>query len=213
MFSLRRNRLIRQRLVQYLETAILTANCFRDGMRHYGTRGLEGLDDWVRDIHRTESQCDRIRRGVELDLFAKSLLPEFREDIMALLERLDSVVNQTEEVLRRIVLEAILLPADLNDGYGELVDLCHRACRVLFEQAIGAMESDENVHELGERVGSLEGDADRVEQRLIRDLFAKDIEPAAKLHCRDLIAATSAIADLAEDAANAITVFRVKRTV
>jgi predicted phosphate transport protein (TIGR00153 family) len=211
MFLFRLNRELRQQLAVYVEKARLVAETFRDGLRHYRQHGLQDLDQFARVSHREESECDRLRRQVERDLFAKSLLPESREDIMGLLEHLDLVINQAEDVLRQIVLQRIELPLPFQDAYAELGERSYEAAAVLLEQAAAALANDPRTRELGDAVKACESRVDQSEQHLVAALFASDLELARKLHYRDLVTMTAEISDLAEDAANLLTVFALKR--
>jgi uncharacterized protein len=212
MFMFRRNRELRRKLALYIEGARRVADTFRTGLHHYREHGLADLEQFARASHRDESECDRLRREVERDLFAKALLPESREDIMALLERLDLVVNQLEDVLRQILLQRIELPDYAQDAYAELGERCHDATTVLLDQAAAALANDPRTRELGDAVKACESRVDQCEQQLVSTLFARpDLELARKLHLRDLVTMTAAISDLAEDAANLLTVFALKR--
>lgn len=211
MFLFHRNRELRQQLAIYLDKARLVADTFRDGLRHYRQHGLQELDQFAHVSHREESECDRVRRQVERDLFAKSLLPEAREDVMGLLEHVDLVINQAEDVLRQIVLQRIELPAPFQDDYADLGERCHEAMAVLLEQAAAALANDPRTRDLGDAVKACESRVDQSEQHLVSAVFASDLELARKLHFRDLVTMTAAIGDLAEDAANLLTVFALKR--
>lgn len=211
MFLFHRNRELRRQLAVYIEKAKLVADTFRDGLRHYRQHGLHELDPFARVSHREESECDRVRRQVERDLFAKALLPESREDVMGLLEHLDLVTNQLEDVLRQIILQRIELPTDFQDAYAELGERCYAAATVLLEQAEAALANDPRTRELGDAVKACESRVDECEQGLVSALFASDLELARKLHYRDLVTMTAASSDLAEDAANLLTVFALKR--
>jgi len=211
MFLFRRNLELRRQLTAYVESAVRVADTFRAGLHHYRQHGLQDLDQFARLSHRDESECDRIRREIERDLFAKSLLPESREDVMALLEHLDLVINQLEDVLRQIVLQRIELPDYVQDAYADLGEGCHQAAIVLLQQATAALGSDPRTRDLGDAVKACESRVDQREQQLVSALFASDLELARKLHFRDLVAMTAAISDLAEDAANLLTVFALKR--
>lgn len=211
MFLFQRNRDLRQQLSTYVEKARQVADCLREGLRHYRSQGLQDLEQFVRISHRDESECDRVRRQVERDLFAKSLLPESREDVMALLEHLDLVVNQAEDVLRQIMLQRLELPGAFQDAYAELGERCYQAFSVLLEQAGAALSNDPRTRELGDAVKACESRIDETEQGLVAAVFASDLELARKLHVRDLVTLTAAIGDLAEDAANLLTVFALKR--
>jgi|GEM_PF-3571530 len=211
MFLFRRNRELREQLGVYVEKARVVLDTFRDGLRHYLAGGLDGLDGYVQASHSGESACDGIRRQVERDLFAKSLLPESREDIMALLEHVDPVLNQAEDVVRQILLQRILLPQAFLAGYGDLGMRCHEAGMTLFDQAAAALRNDPRSRALGDAVKACESRIDQSEQQLVAALFASDLPLAEKLHYRDLVTMTAAIGDLAEDAANLLTVFALKR--
>jgi uncharacterized protein Yka (UPF0111/DUF47 family) len=211
MFLFRRNRELREQLVLYVDKARLVMDTFRDGLRHYLDHGIQDLDRFARTSHGDESECDRIRRQVERDLFAKALLPESREDLMALLEHVDLVVNQAEDVLRQILLQRILLPRAFQAAYADLGMCCHEAGLTLFDQAAAALRNDPRTRALGDAVKACETRVDQSEQQLVAALFASDLPLAEKLHYRDLVSLTAAIGDLAEDAANLLTVFALKR--
>lgn len=211
MFLFRRNVELRRQLAVYVEKARLVADTFRDGLRHYRQDGLQDLDQFARASHRDESECDRVRREIERDLFAKSLLPESREDVMGLLEHMDLVVNQAEDVLRQIVLQRIELPTEFQDGYAELGERCYESLATLLEQAAAALANDPRTRELGDAVKACESRVDQCEQQLVSALFASDLELARKLHYRDLVIMTADVSDLAENAANLLTVFALKR--
>jgi uncharacterized protein Yka (UPF0111/DUF47 family) len=211
MFLFRRNRELREQLGLYVDKARLVLDTFRDGVRHYLEHGTQGMERFARTSHTDESECDRIRRQVERDLFSKSLLPESREDIMALLEHVDLVVNQAEEVLRQILLQRILLSRPFQAAYADLSMCCHEAGMTLFDQAAAALRNDPRTRALGDAVKACESRTDQTEQQLVAALFASDLPLAEKLQYRDLVTMTAAIGDLAEDAANLLTVFALKR--
>jgi predicted phosphate transport protein (TIGR00153 family) len=194
-----------------VEKAGLVFGTFRQGLQHYREHGLEGLDEHVRLAHRSESECDQVRRQVERDLFAKSLLPESREDIMGLLEHIDLVINQAEDVLRQIGLQRLLLPPAFQTAYADLAERSYAAGTALLRQANAALQAEATVRDLGDEVKACESRTDEVEQGHVAALFASALPLAEKLHYRDLVTMTATISDLAEDAANLLTVFSLKR--
>lgn len=211
MFLYRRNRELRDQLALYIDKARAVFDAFRDGLAYYREHGYPGLERYARLSHTDESECDQVRRQIERDLFAKSLLPEAREDVMSLLEHIDLVINQAEDVLRQIVLQRIALPPALMDRYAELGTCCHRAAITLMDQAAAALGNAPTARELGDAVKACESQADQSEQGLVAALFASDLPLAEKLYYRDLVTLTAAMGDLAEDAANLVTVFALKR--
>lgn len=211
MFLYRRNRELQGALVHYVAEARRVFEIVAAGLRQVAAGADADLAEAVRLSHAAESECDRIRRQIERDLFEKSLLPEAREDIMALLESLDLVINQAEDVLRQIVLQRIALPAAFRPAYADLGRHCHEAAIHLLDQADAALANDPRGRALGDAVKASESQIDHDEQGLIEAIFASDLPLAEKLHCRDLVSLTAAIGDLAEDAGNLLTVFMLKR--
>ncbi len=214
MFLYRRNRDLQRELSLYVAEARRVFDIVAAGLAQAAAvdRGEHAdLAEAVRLSHAAESECDRIRRQIERDLFEKSLLPEAREDIMTLLECLDLVVNQAEDVLRQIVLQHLVLPAVFRPAYADLGRHCHETAVSLLDQADAALANDPRCRTLGDAVKAGESRIDHDEQGLIGAIFASDLALAEKLHYRDLVSMTAAIGDLAEDAANLLTVFMLKR--
>jgi predicted phosphate transport protein (TIGR00153 family) len=213
MLQLKRNRALREKLGTYFSTGQTAIDTFLSGMTHFVGHGHVGLDEYARPSHRQESACDAIRFGIEQDLFEKSLMPALREDIMLLLEQVDHVINQCEDVLRQIHIQRVVMPEFLRDRLLELARLCHEAGAVLLKQGAASLEHDSHAKEHRDRIDTLESEADHLEQGMIADLFRSDLSLAEKMLVRDIISEVSHVADLAEDAANFIVVFRLKREI
>ncbi|MGC9053234.1 MAG: DUF47 family protein, partial [Candidatus Hydrogenedens sp.] len=61
-------------------------------------------------VHRAESKADDLRREIEYFIFERSLFPESRGDILALLEILDRIPNQVQQTVKMIVEQQIHIP-------------------------------------------------------------------------------------------------------
>jgi len=213
MFQLRRNRQLREKLTSYFSTGQTAIDTFLAGMKYYVGNGPEGLTQYVSPSHQHESACDAIRFSIEEDLFEKSLMPAIREDIMLLLEEVDEMINQSEDVLRQIHIQLVTMPDFLVKRLGELSDVCHEACTILLKQGAAALEHDSHAKEYRNRIDALESKADRLEQTMLAELFRSDLPLGQKILARDVIVEVSHLADLAEDAADFIVVFRLKREI
>lgn len=213
MFLFRKNRELRGKIELYTRTGAETLDVFARGIQRYMETGLEGLETFVGEAHGREHACDVIRREIERELFEKSLLPELREDICRLIDHLDLLMNQAEDVLRQLVNQCIDLPAELKPGFHDLAGVSHDACRLVLEQALHAFEHDSHAKEYAQQVGELENRGDRIEQDLVRQVFRGPFELAEKLLYRDIITMTGCMADLAEEVADLVLVFRIKREI
>lgn len=208
---LRRNRELREKVTLYAVTAKRGLQLFEEGMRHLCEQGLPGLQKWVRLVHEKESECDGLSSAVELDLFEKSLLPETREDLMNLLEWLDEVINAAEEALRMIAVQHVVVPNEFCEPLGHISRMSAEAGELAMDMAVNVLDEGSEVRALDEEVDRLESVVDRVEQKLVSDLFDGDLPLAEKLQLRDVITAVAAVSDRAEEVSNRLKVFLAKR--
>jgi len=208
---LRRNRDLREKVSVYAASAREGLQFFEQGMRHFCEQGLVGLGEWVAKVHAKESECDRLRVEVELDLFEKALLPETREDLMNLLEWLDRVINGAEDALRMIHVQHIRLPDTLRESLVHISRMSAEAGELAMELAMNVLDEGRNAKEMDEEVDRLESDVDRAEQRLISGLFDGDLSLAEKLQLKDMICAVAAVSDRAEEVSSRLRVFLAKR--
>jgi predicted phosphate transport protein (TIGR00153 family) len=208
----RRNRELRQKVLEYLDSARDTIEDFERGIHDALNKGRQSLEKLVADTHARESVCDQLRQRIELDLFEQSLLPETREDLMLMLERLDLIVNQSEDVLRSLWLQQIELPAFIKGDYQALVSLVSRSAQRAFEMARQAIAAKGDARAMHDEVDAIESNGDRLEQTMIRRLFEQQKLPLAeKMLVRDVVQQTGQMAALAEDAADWILIFVAKQ--
>ncbi len=208
---LRRNRMIREKVSTYADSAKEGLNTFEAGMRFYCENGLTGMGEWMIRVHERESACDQICRDIELDLFEKSLLPETREDLMNLLEYLDKIVNCAESAMRKICVQHVQLPNGFCKPLEEIVRMSVKAGSLAMDMAIETLEKSHNIREFDREIDSLESKVDAIEQQAISDLFDTDLELAEKLMIREIIETMANISDIAEEVSGRLMIFSAKR--
>ncbi len=212
MFMAHRNRLLREKLDTYLARCRETMACLGEGLRHYTVHGLDAhFEALATRIHARETDADTVRREIGVDLFAKSLLPDSREDLLLLLERVDLMPNQAEDVLRQLLLQNISMPAFTHARWLELADTGIEAFD-LVQAGIGdAIAQGGAIQEITRRIDNLERTGDQLEQRLVHDVFRSELPPPERILVRDIVNATGQICDYAQDIGIFLTIFCVKR--
>ncbi len=208
---LRRNRIIREKIVRYTSTAKEGLARFDTGISDYCENGEGEVEKWLRSVHKRESECDLLRREIEIDLFKKSLLPETREDLMNLLEALDMIINTAEASMRKIYVEHLKLPEELCQPMTRIAHVSVQAGILAMDMAVNALEDGKRAIELDREIDLLESTVDSIQQETLYNLFDSDMELAGKLMIRDIIEDVAQISDLAEDASSRIMVFLAKR--
>ena len=203
---------LQERVEEYLKTVEACTAKFCEGFQHYLEQGRD--ESFVRlteDTRGAESKADDVRRSIELELYAESLIPAARGDTLQLLEYIDRVPNQMECVLISVRMQQIDIPAEFAEALENLLDLTRESVRKLIASARQLFEDLRMVREKAEEVSRLETDIDQAEQGLISAIFQRDFDTGTKILLRDVVQAIAGIADRAEDAAFYVELIAVKR--
>jgi len=206
---------VEKRLVEYLDHWWECIECFQKGMCAYLVDGLgEELDFYYARIDKEESKGDELRRRIEVQLFARALLPESRGDILMVLEELDLVINRAESTIRQLVIERLQVEAWMISGLCRLTEVTVETCKTLHRMASHLMRGeDDPVGELVHQVEKAESRCDHVEQDLLGKIFASDLDLSRKLQLKDFVRRIGTISDFAESAGDRIHIVSVKRRV
>lgn len=158
----------------------------------------------VSEIKRLEEVGDHIIHEIMRNLHRTFVTPLDREDIAALGERLDDVVDSIEEAARNMIEYRIEQPTDKAI---ELARIIEQATAIL-QQAINKLHfRGSKLRDIlpdSVEVNRLENEADQVFSRAIGELFNNGISPIEVLKWREIYGQLEAAVDHCEDAANVL---------
>ncbi len=171
------------------------------------------FEDKLSHVNTLESEADHLRRSIEAQLYAQTLIPESRGDVLGLLENLDSVLNLFEGALWGFSIETPEIPEEYRADF-----------TVLTEQVVNAVESMvlasraffRNIEAVGDHMHKVmfyEKEADKVGTKLKRAIFKSDLPLAHKAHLRHFVEHIDNVADRTEDVADRLAIYTIKRTV
>ncbi|HIP92578.1 MAG TPA: TIGR00153 family protein, partial [Thermotoga sp.] len=142
-----------------------------------------------------ESDADRVRRKVETDMYSGAFLPNFRGDLLGIIESVDKIANKAEFVADLMELQRPIIPDELKDGILKQIDLSLDTFRMV-KRSIELLFED--LQKAGEYViltEKKEHEEDEIERENIKKLFELDIERCAKLELKEIIRSIGDIAD------------------
>ena len=158
----------------------------------------------VDEIKRLEEVGDHIIHEIMRNLHRTFVTPLDREDIAALGERLDDVVDSIEEAARNMIEYRIEQP---TDKAVELARIIEKATAIL-QQAVNKLHFRgaklRDILPDSVEVNRLENEADHVFSRAIGELFNNGISPIEVLKWREIYGQLEAAVDHCEDAANVL---------
>lgn len=188
---------------------------FNAGIKDYLDRDFEQFKRRIKDIKKQEGEADNLRREIRYYLYTKMLIPESRGDVLGLLETSDNVIDTTKTVLSHFDIENPLIPEELNGDFLKLTEASVSALSNLVKANRAFFKNNNIIHDYIHKVHFHEHEADRIEEKLKRAIFESTelAGLAEKLQLRDFVAYISSLADDAEDVAERLSVYSIKRSI
>lgn len=185
----------------------------QEGIKRYLEERIDEFELKSHEIDVVEHEADKLRRQIKHRLYSEMLIPDSRGDVLGLLETLDNVLDDTKHVMTQFSIEKPQIPPFIREDFRELVEVTVKsvleltlAVRAFFREVYRVTEHLDKVH-------FWEHEADKIEQRLKRSVFSSDeIELLSeRVHLRYFAGRLSRVADQAEDVAERLAVYAIKR--
>ncbi len=203
---------VEEKIYAYLNYINETKNLFKRIITNFFEgKVTEKFNEEVLSVHFKESQADDLRREIECHLYGKALLPEFRGDILGLLEELDKLPNKCETVLFMINLQNMHIPQFLRDDFIELIDINLKSIDESINLVTTLFQAPKNVGAIVESLDKIESESDRKEREMIKKLFdAKEVETCEKILLKELILEIGSISDFGEMIGDMVNIINIK---
>jgi len=210
---LRKNLIIGKQIDDFLDKVSESGLMFKQGMDAYLKANKESFTRKIEEITDTEHQGDALRRSVEEQLYVKTLIPESRGDVLELLESMDSLLDRFKGVLWQFEIEQPEILPEFNEDLKELV-LCVvetveaivRSSRAFFTNVFSVSD---HIH----KVSYWATQSDKISTKLQKNIFkCQELQLSQKLQLRDLVRHVDKIADRAEDVADKLSIYIIKRS-
>ena len=163
----------------------------------------ERLASQLRDA---EHAGDAISHEIGHKLESTFVTPFDREDIHALISRLDDILDLIEEVADTCILYNIEAPTPVAIAQAEIIV---RQCEQLAE-GLAQLRTFRDLDRFWIEVHRLENEGDRIARQAMAELFKHGQEPMDVIKWKDVYALLEKAIDAAEDAANVIERIVVK---
>jgi predicted phosphate transport protein (TIGR00153 family) len=187
--------------VEDARNVLAAARLLEQFFRNYDDR--ERIASQLRDA---EHAGDQISHDIGHKLESTFVTPFDREDIHALISRLDDILDLIEEVADTCILYGIEAPTPPAIEQAEIIV---RQCEAL-AHALGTLKQFKGVEQYWIEVHRLENEGDRVARQAVAELFKHGQDAIEVIKWKDVYALLEDAIDSAEDAANVIERIVVK---
>ena len=199
---------------EFLDTVSESGIIFQEGIKHYLKNNFERFENQNKKIRQLEGHADRLRRAIEQQLYTETLIPESRGDVLALLETTDNVINQAKETLLEFSVEIPTIPEEFHEEILHLTDHVVHAVDDMTKAIRAFFKDPKTVRNYTHKVYHYEGEADRASEQLKRAIFSSEkLTLAEKIHLRYFALHIDTIADRAEDVADRLGIYTIKRSI
>ena len=160
-----------------------------------------------------EHNADELRRDIENQLYAQNLLPNLQADILQLVESLDKINNHIDEVIYKFYVEQPEIHEEFKPKLKELGQQVANCCENMAIASRAFFKDISIVRDYTHKVYLMEQESDRTYNDLKKAIFASKLSLANKLQLDILITEIAEIADIAEDCADELLIFTIKRDI
>jgi|GEM_PF-340297 len=209
-----KGKIIEDKIYEYLNDVKDTKELFNKTIKRFFNGELKEhkqFIDEVISVHRKESRADDLRREIEESMYGKALLPEFRGDILRMMEALDKLPNKCESVLFMISLQNLSAPDSLKDEFVKLVDVNLESIDYAIKVVDTMFKNPSGLKEVIDKLDKIESASDKIERAMIEELFySVKIEKCDKILLKELILEIGTISDYGEMIGDLINIINIK---
>jgi predicted phosphate transport protein (TIGR00153 family) len=210
---LKRRLEIGKRIDDFLDNVSESGLLFKLGVDSFLKGNFESFEKKLEDITHTEKQGDSLRRSLEEQLYVQTLIPESRGDVLELLENMDALLDRFKGAMWRFEIERPAITAELHNDVRDLVACVVEAVEAMVRSARAFFKDIAAVADHMHKVSYWEKQSDKVSTQLQRNIFRQeDLRLSHKLQLRDFVIHIDHIADQAEDVADQMSIYVIKRS-
>ena len=207
------SRVIETQIDEFLDTVAKGCLVFRSGVNAYLAGDTADFEAAISDIGTLESRADKLSREVESHLYSHSLIPDHRGDVLGLLENTDNIIDTAKSSLLQFSVEQPVIPAEFAEGYRKLAEASYLASEAVIVSTRAFFRDVDAVKDNLFKVHHYEKEADGISDTLKRAIFASDLDLARKTHLRYFAQNVEKVSDRAEDVADRLAIYAIKRNI
>jgi len=214
MLSLfKKTKMLENKMDDFLDHTSESSMVFYEAVKHYFLGTEAEFKSQVAKIYTLEHEADTLRREIENQLYTETLIPESRGDVLALLENTDNVINQVKGTIADFEIERPEIPTEYDDGFLQLTGFSGQAVDKMVKSIRAFIRNPQGVKDWLHKVYFYEKEADNTAENLKRKIFQSDLPLAQKNHIRYFLRQIDSVADRAEDVADRLAIYTIKRSI
>ena len=220
MFSFRTKSLFGQtkqlerEIDQFVDILSEVGLIFKSIVPSYLTNGSTGkFDEMVEQVSEMESKADKITKEVERTLYEETLIPDSRSDVLRLLEHMDELIGMYQGNCYHFSIQKPNFPKEFHDDLISLSETVVSCVESLCITVRSFFRDIKSVRDNAHKVTFYEKESDKQFSTLARKIFNSEMSLEQKMHLRYFVEKIDRICDQAEDIADEIQIYAIKRSI
>jgi predicted phosphate transport protein (TIGR00153 family) len=210
---LRRTRALQAQLDEFLDVVSQAALSYEAGMTQYVRHGwTDAVEEKMYQVREYESRGDRLRSEIGTMLVTEMLLPDTVGDVLSLLVALDHLLDVLKNNYLALRIERPTFPGAVHEALAEMVTATCRTVEQVVLAARSYFRDPATARDQQHKIHFFEDEAERAGLRILEVLFESELPLEEKRQLREHILRIDRLADLADDAGDALAIYAVKRT-
>lgn len=209
-----RTRDLEGQIDEFLDIVTQSGLIFKSAVDIYLSKGAcKDFHEFLTKIEETEKRGDNLRRDIETKLYIQTLIPDLRGDVLSLLEHVDNIVNIYEANLFRFSIQNPEISEEFHKGFLKLTDTVIICVESLVLASRSFFRDINAVRDHVRKVLFYESEADRISTKLQRKVFGSELDLTRKRHLQYFIEHIDELANSAEDVADELSIYTIKRKI
>ncbi|HNU54917.1 MAG TPA: DUF47 family protein [Candidatus Syntrophosphaera sp.] len=209
--ALKTTKFVESQIDTFLDVVSDSALLFQLGVEDYLLGRYEQFEERLNLIRENEKKADDLRVAIERYLYERTLIPENRGDVLAILENTDEVMDNIKDTLMQFSIEMPQIPQEANDLWIQTTKASTAAVEQLTYAVRSFFRDLAQVNNYIHKVYFFEREADQLGEKLRRLIFAQDMELAQKSHLRWFALHIEQISDYAQAVCDRLAIYAIKR--
>ncbi|PKN76162.1 MAG: DUF47 domain-containing protein [Candidatus Cloacimonetes bacterium HGW-Cloacimonetes-2] len=208
---LKTTKFIESQIDAFLDIVSDSATLFHLAMEDYLKDRIGQFEERLSQIRENEQKADDLRVGIERFLYERTLIPENRGDVLAILENTDEVIDNIKDSILQFSIEMPQIPEELDDLWMQTTRASVNAVDQLTFAVRSFFRDLPAVNNYIHKVYFFEREADQIGEKLRRHIFSLDIELSRKSQLRFFAIHIEKISDYAQAVCDRLAIYAIKR--
>jgi Phosphate transport regulator (distant homolog of PhoU) len=185
----------------------------QQGIIHYLDKNFDRFQEDILLITSLEEKADVFMRSIEEHLYNNALIPEYRGDVLHLIDKIDDLADASKEILYQFDIEMPKMPNEVNDDFRRLCEASLLTVGQILPAVRDFFYQTGTVNDKIHKTYFYEKEVDKIAYTLKRKIFKeiKVLKFSEKIHLRYFAFHIQQVSDIGKNIGDILAILALKR--